>query len=125
MAVFGTDYDTRDGAGVRDYIHVGDLANAHLLALEALIDQPGRSLTMNCGYGRGFSVLGCSTRSTASPIRPSRARWSRAAGDPAELVSDPARIRATLPWQPQYADLGQIITHALQWERKLADLREE
>ena len=55
----------------------------------------------------------------------SRKMEPRRAGDPAELVSDPARIRATLPWQPQYADLGQIITHALQWERKLAELREE
>ena len=126
MAVFGTDYDTPDGTGVRDYIHVSDLANAHLLALEALIDQPGRSLTLNCGYGRGFSVLevlDAVDRVTNQTI--SRKMEPRRAGDPAELVSDPARIRATLPWQPQYADLGQIITHALQWERKLAELREE
>ena len=126
VAVFGTDYDTPDGTGVRDYIHVSDLANAHLLALEALIDQPGRSLTMNCGYGRGFSVLevlDAVDRVTNQTI--SRKMEPRRAGDPAELVSDPARIRATLPWRPQYADLGQIITHALQWERKLAELREE
>src|SRR3954463_8101326 len=55
VSVFGTDYDTPDGTGVRDYIHVSDLANAHVLALEALIEQPRRSMTMNCGYGRGFS----------------------------------------------------------------------
>ena len=65
VSVFGTDYDTPDGTGVRDYIHVTDLAAAHVLALEALIAEPARSLTMNCGYGRGFSVLECSTRSIA------------------------------------------------------------
>ena len=124
VAVFGTDYDTPDGTGVRDYIHVSDLANAHLLALEALIEQPDRSLTMNCGYGRGFSVfevLNAVDRVTNQTI--DRRMEPRRAGDPGELVSDPSRIRQTLPWQPKYADLGDIITHALQWERKLSELR--
>lgn len=62
--VFGCDFDTPDGAGVRDYIHVSDLASAHILSFEALIAEPGRSLTMNCGYGRGFSVLKVLTRWT-------------------------------------------------------------
>ena len=126
VAVFGTDYDTPDGTGVRDYIHVSDLAQAHLLALEALIEQPGRSLTMNCGYGRGFSVtevLDAVDRVTNQTI--TRRLEPRRAGDPAELVSDPSRIRETLPWQPRHADLEQIIAHALQWERKLSDLRGE
>ena len=124
VAVFGTDYDTPDGTGVRDYIHVSDLANAHVLALEALIEQPEHSLTMNCGYGKGFSVLevlDAVDRVTNATIE--RRMQPRRAGDPAELVSDPSRIRATLPWQPQHDDLGKIIEHALQWERRLSEIR--
>ena len=125
VAVFGTDYDTPDGTGVRDYIHVSDLAAAHVLALEALIAQPARSLTMNCGYGRGFSVLevlDAVDRVTNQTIE--RKLEPRRAGDPGELVSDPSRIRATLPWQPQHDDLPTIIAHALQWERRLSELRD-
>lgn len=124
VAVFGTDYDTPDGTGVRDYIHVSDLAAAHVLALEALIDQPDRSLTMNCGYGKGFSVLevlDAVDRVTNRTI--TRNMEPRRAGDPASLISDPARIRSTLPWQPRHADLDTIIAHALQWERKLDEIR--
>lgn len=124
VQVFGTDFDTPDGTGVRDYIHVSDLAAAHLLALDALIAEPTRSLTMNCGYGRGFSVtevLDAVDRVTNQRIE--RIMAPRRAGDPASLISDPSRIRAILPWQPQHADLDTIITHALQWERKLTDLR--
>ncbi|MGB7374342.1 UDP-glucose 4-epimerase GalE [Pontixanthobacter sp.] len=124
VAVFGTDYDTPDGTGVRDYIHVSDLAAAHVLALEALMKQPDRSLTMNCGYGSGFSVLEVldavdrvTNRTIAREMQPRRA------GDPASLISDPSRIRATLPWQPEHADLDEIIRHALQWERKLGEIR--
>ncbi len=124
VAVFGTDYETPDGTGVRDYIHVSDLAAAHVLALEALIEQPERSLTMNCGYGRGFSVLevlDAVDRVTNMTI--DRKMEARRAGDPASLISDPSRIRATLPWQPQHADLDTIIGHALAWERKLSEIR--
>ncbi|MCT2557823.1 UDP-glucose 4-epimerase GalE [Tsuneonella sp. YG55] len=120
VAVFGTDYDTPDGTGVRDYIHVSDLAAAHVLALEALVADPGRSLQMNCGYGRGFSVmevLDAVDRVTNTPIE--RRIGPRRAGDPGCLVSDNARIRATLPWEPRYADLDTIVRHALAWERKL------
>ena len=84
VSVFGTDYDTPDGTGVRDYIHVSDLAAAHVLALEALIEQPERSLTMNCGYGRGFSVLevlDAVDRVTNRKIE--RRMEGRRAGDPA------------------------------------------
>ena len=124
VSVYGTDYDTPDGTGVRDYIHVSDLASAHVLALEALIEEPRRSLTMNCGYGRGFSVmevLDAVDRVTNAHIE--RRMEPRRAGDAGELVSDPSRIRATLPWQPKHADLDEIIRHALQWERKLGELR--
>ena len=124
VSVYGTDYDTPDGTGVRDYIHVSDLASAHVLALEALIEKPRRSLTMNCGYGRGFSVmevLDAVDRVTNAHIE--RRMEPRRAGDAGELVSDPSRIRATLPWQPKHADLDEIIRHALQWERKLGELR--
>jgi UDP-glucose 4-epimerase len=124
VEVFGTDYATPDGTGVRDYIHVSDLAAAHVLALEALIDQPGRSLTMNCGYGRGFSVLevlDAVDRVTNIPVR--RILSPRRAGDPDALISDNRRIKATLPWEPHYADLDTIITHALQWERRLSEIR--
>lgn len=124
VAVFGTDYDTPDGTGVRDYIHVSDLAAAHVLALQALMEQPDRSLRMNCGYGRGFSVLevlDAVDRVTNRKL--TREMQPRRAGDPGSLISDPSRIRATLPWQPQHADLDEIISHALQWERKLTEIR--
>jgi UDP-glucose 4-epimerase len=124
VEVFGTDYDTPDGTGVRDYIHVSDLAAAHVLALEALIAEPKRSLTMNCGYGRGFSVLevlDAVDRVTNQTIN--RVLSPRRAGDPDALISDNSRIKATLPWVPQYADLDTIVGHALQWERKLSEIR--
>ena len=79
---------------------------------------------MNCGYGKGFSVLevlDAVDRVTNATIE--RRMEPRRAGDPAELVSDPGRIRATLPWQPQHDDLGKIIEHALQWERRLSEIR--
>ena len=124
VAAFGTDYDTPDGTGVRDYIHVSDLAAAHVLALEELIAQPDKSMTMNCGYGRGFSVLEVlDAVDKATNARIERVMQPRRAGDPAALVSDPSRIRETLPWKPQHADLGEIIAHALQWERKLGEIR--
>lgn len=124
VGVFGTDFDTPDGTGVRDYIHVSDLAAAHVLALEALIAAPSESLTMNCGYGRGFSVLevlDAVDRVTNRKIV--RELQGRRAGDPASLISDNRRIRATLPWVPQHADLDTIVAHALAWERKLQDKR--
>ena len=122
VSVFGTDYATPDGTGVRDYIHVSDLAAAHVLALEALIAEPWRSLTMNCGYGRGFSVLevlDAVDRVTNRTIE--RVMAGRRAGDPDSLVSDPSLLKAALPWRPQHADLEEIVTHALAWERKLGD----
>jgi UDP-glucose 4-epimerase len=125
VAVFGTDYDTPDGTGVRDYIHVSDLAAAHVHALEALVAEPTRSLQLNYGYGRGFSVmevLDSVDRVTNRPI--ARKLEPRRAGDPGCLVSDNARIMATLPWRPQHDDLQTIVRHALAWEQKLGELRD-
>ena len=124
VSVFGTDYATADGTGVRDYIHVSDLAAAQVLALEALIADPARSLTMNCGYGRGFSVLevlDAVDRVTNQTI--TRHMEPRRAGDPDALISDNRLIKVTLPWVPKYADLDVIVAHALAWERKLSEMR--
>ncbi len=124
VSVFGTDYATPDGTGVRDYIHVTDLAAAHVQTLEALIADPARSLTMNCGYGRGFSVnevLDAVDRVTNRKL--DRRIEGRRAGDPDSLISNPERLKQTLGWQPAHAELDTIIAHALAWERKLRDLR--
>jgi UDP-glucose 4-epimerase len=126
VSVFGTDYATPDGTGVRDYIHVSDLAAAHVLTLEALMADPTRSLTMNCGYGQGYSVsevLDAVDRVTNRQL--DRRMEPRRAGDPDSLISNPARLRATLAWEPRHAQLDTIIAHALAWERKLTDLRAE
>ena len=124
VAVFGTDYATPDGTGVRDYIHVSDLAAAHVLALEALIAAPGDSLTMNCGYGRGFSVLEVlDAVDRVTNLKLDRKMGPRRAGDPDSLVSDNRKIKATLPWQPRFADLDTIVAHALAWERRLGEIR--
>ena len=125
VGVFGTDYATPDGTGVRDYIHVSDLAAAHVLALEALIADPARSLTMNCGYGRGFSVLEVlDAVDRVTKVKITRQLQPRRAGDPDSLISDNRQIKATLPWLPKYADLDVIVAHALAWERRLSAIRE-
>lgn len=124
VEVFGTDFATPDGTGLRDYIHVSDLARAHVLALEALIAEPGRSLTMNCGYGRGYSVLEVlDAVDRVTNQRITRQIGPRRAGDPDSLISDNRRIKETLPWVPQHDDLDTIVAHALQWERKLSEIR--
>jgi len=124
VSVFGTDYATRDGTGVRDYIHVSDLAAAHVLALEALIAEPGRSLTFNCGYGRGFSVLEVlDAVDRVAGGRLDRRIEGRRAGDPDSLIADPSRLRAALGWQPRHEDLDTIIAHALAWERRLGQMQ--
>jgi UDP-glucose 4-epimerase len=124
VEVFGTDYATTDGTGVRDYIHVSDLAAAHVLALEHLIAEPAQSLTMNCGYGRGFSVLDVlDTVDRVTNARIERVLSPRRVGDPDALISANALIKATLPWQPRFEDLEAIIGHAVQWERKLGEIR--
>ncbi len=122
VAIFGTDYDTPDGTGVRDYIHVNDLAAAHVKALEALIAAPQVCHTLNCGYGKGFSVLqvlDAVDRVTNQKIV--RDVQGRRAGDPDSLISDNAAILERFGWLPQYDDLDLIVRHALAWERKLGD----
>ena len=122
VSVFGTDFDTPDGTGVRDYIHVSDLAAAHVAALELLIAEPGKSHTLNAGYNRGFSVnevLDAVDRVTNMTIQ--RRYEGRRAGDPAALVADNGAILAALPWRPQRDDLETIVKDALAWERKLAE----
>jgi len=124
VSVFGTDFDTPDGTGVRDYIHVSDLAAAHVLALEALIAEPQRNHLLNCGYGRGFSVLEVlDAVDRVTNMRIERRLEGRRAGDPPALISDNGAIMRAFPWQPRHADLDQIVTDALGWERKLSEIR--
>ncbi|MCC6946679.1 MAG: UDP-glucose 4-epimerase GalE [Bradyrhizobiaceae bacterium] len=121
IEVFGTDYPTPDGTCLRDYIHVTDLVAAHLDALRHL-REGGMNLVLNCGYGRGHSVLevieavkrasGTDFPVTMSPRRP---------GDPPAIVARADRIRRELGWRPRYDDLPTIVSHALAWERKLAE----
>ncbi len=119
VAIFGTDYDTPDGTGVRDYIHVEDLAAAHLRALEYLRGN-GASVTLNCGYGHGFSVrevLSTVEKVHGQPL-PIREE-ARRAGDPPTLVAKADRVRELLNWQPRYDDLEVIARTSLAWEKKL------
>lgn len=119
--VFGSDFETPDGTGVRDYIHVADLARAHVAALDALVAEPARSFTLNAGYGRGFSVLdvlGAVER--VAGVRVARTMAARRAGDPASLVADNRAILAALDWRPERDDLDTIVADALTWERGLA-----
>ena len=119
MDVFGTDYPTPDGTCIRDYIHVSDLVRAHLDALTYL-RAGGASLTLNCGYGRGFSVLEViETVKRVSGVDFKVDVAGRRPGDPAQIVAASDRARATLKWQPQFDNLETIVTQALAWERKL------
>ncbi|UCC14784.1 MAG: UDP-glucose 4-epimerase GalE [Gammaproteobacteria bacterium] len=122
--VFGTDYDTPDGTGVRDYIHVEDLASAHLKALEYL-RAGGDSVTMNCGYGHGYSVrevLEAVADANGAPLNIEEG--PRRAGDPPTLVARADLVRDVLGWTPRYDDLDTIVTHSLAWERKLVERAE-
>jgi UDP-glucose 4-epimerase len=119
IEVFGTDYPTRDGTCIRDYIHVADLVAAHSAAL-AYLARGGRPAIFNCGYGRGYSVLevidtvkrvsGKDFRVDYAPRRP---------GDPAEIIASSRLIRDTLGWTPRFDDLSTIVAHALAWRHKL------
>jgi UDP-glucose 4-epimerase len=117
MEVFGTDYPTSDGTCVRDYIHVTDLIGAHLAALEYL-RKGGDSAVLNCGYGRGSSVLEVIASVKRATKRDFPVRMSpRRPGDPAALVAKADRIGEVLGWQPRHDDLDTIVGHALAWER--------
>ena len=119
LDVFGTDYPTPDGTCVRDYIHVTDLARAHLAALKHL-RAGGANATFNCGYGRGYSVLEVidAVRHAAGRDFPVR-MGPRRPGDPMSIVAAASRIREMLRWTPQFDDLATIVGHALAWERRL------
>ena len=120
VSIFGTDYATPDGTGVRDYIHVEDLADAHLKAL-AYLRAGGESTTLNCGYGRGYSVRDVIRMvETVAGHEIAKREGPRRAGDPPSLVARAARIRERLGWQPRHDDLRKIVSTALAWERKLA-----
>ena len=122
VGVYGTDYDTPDGTGVRDYIHVSDLAAAHVAALDLLVAEPGKSHTLNAGYGKGFSVLEVlDAVDRVTNMKLTRVIEGRRAGDAGELVADNRAILATLDWTPQRADLDGIVRDALAWERKLGE----
>lgn len=120
VAIFGTDYDTPDGTGIRDYIHVTDLARAHIDAL-AYLRKSGNSVTLNCGYGHGYSVrevLAMVAQVNGAPVK--IRETDRREGDPPSLTARAEKIREVLGWQPQLDNLELIVRHALAWERKLA-----
>lgn len=119
LYVFGTDYPTKDGTGVRDYIHVDDLADAHIKALEYL-RKGGDSQTLNCGYGHGYSVrevIDAVNRVNGSPIKVTE--QDKRAGDPPALIARADKIREKLGWTPRYDDLDFIVKTSLEWEKKL------
>jgi len=119
VCIFGSDYATPDGTGVRDYIHVDDLARAHLAAL-AYLRKGGAPVALNCGYGHGYSVrevIAAVERANFAPIHV--VEQPRRAGDPPLLVADASNIRKTLDWQPRCDDLDLIARTSLAWERKL------
>jgi len=121
VAIYGTDYPTPDGTCIRDYIHVSDLAAAHVAALDWLIRHPADNLVLNCGYGDGLSVLevlDAVDRANGTPVE--RVMEGRRAGDPPALVAGNERLLGTLDWRPAYADIDRIVGDALAWERKLA-----
>ncbi len=121
MEIFGTDYDTPDGTCQRDFIHVSDLADAHVAVLDWLATAPEPLAVMNCGYGRGFSVrqvLETVERVSGRPLAAVEA--GRRAGDPPTLISDPSRLLAQVGWQPRHDDLETIVRTALEWEQALS-----
>lgn len=120
MDIFGTDFDTPDGTGVRDYIHVTDLIEAHWLLL-GYLRQGGASTTLNCAYGQGYSVREViDTVKTVSGVDFRVDEGPRRAGDPASITATGEKVRATLGWVPKHDDLTEIVTHAYEWERYLA-----
>jgi UDP-glucose 4-epimerase len=119
MAIFGTDYKTKDGTCIRDYIHVDDLAQAHLDAL-VYLGKGGRSQVLNCGYGHGFSVkevIGAVEACTGEKLNVEMG--PRRAGDAVELISRAEKIKDVLGWKPLYDDLAYIVKSAIEWEKKL------
>ncbi len=124
LEVFGDDWPTPDGTGVRDFIHVTDLADAHVRALEALIADPGTSHVLNCGYGRGNSVrevIAAVERACGHPV-PHRI-VPRRPGDIAMMVADSSALKSRLGWRPRHDSLDEAVATALAWEKKLGQIR--
>ena len=118
LQIFGTDYQTPDGTGIRDYIHVSDLVDAHILALDDLL-KGGVSQVLNCGYGRGSSVREViETVKKVTGVDFPVVETERREGDPAQLIADSSLIREKLGWEPKYDDLEQIVASAWSWEKK-------
>lgn len=125
LQIYGDDYPTPDGTAIRDYVHVSDLAEAHLQALE-LLRKGGPSTTLNCGYGRGYSVrevVEAVSRVTGKPLP--YTVGPRRPGDPPQLIADSAAIRTRLDWRPRYDDIDFIVRSAIDWERILASMDKE
>jgi len=119
LEIYGTDYPTKDGTCIRDYIHVDDLADAHILVLEYLL-QGGKSEIFNCGYGHGYSVrevVDATKKVTGQNFKV--IETVRRDGDPPELVADSTKLQKILGWKPKYDDLHYIIKTAFEWERKV------
>ena len=120
LKIYGTDYPTSDGTGVRDYIHVNDLVDAHVKALDYL-QQGGESQTFNCGYGRGYSVKDVVAAINSVYGQPIKViERSRREGDPPALVADSEKLKRLTNWQPRFDDLNLIVETALNWERDKA-----
>ncbi|MFL6759921.1 UDP-glucose 4-epimerase GalE [Sphingomonas sp.] len=122
VAIYGKDYPTPDGTCIRDYVHVSDLAAAHVAALEWLTRHPEQNFALNCGYGTGLSVLevlDAVDRANGTPLR--RTVEGRRAGDPPALVAGNERLMETLDWRPAYADIDRIVGDALAWEKTLVE----
>jgi UDP-glucose 4-epimerase len=119
LSVFGTDFKTPDGTGVRDYIHVEDLATAHLNALDYL-RAGGASLTANCGYGHGYSVREVlSSVEKVAGLKLNIREEARRAGDPPALIAKADKVRKILGWTPKLDDIDLIVRTSLDWEKRL------
>jgi len=119
VSIYGTDYPTPDGTGVRDYIHVEDLADAHLKALDHL-RAGGASVTLNCGYGHGYSVrevLAMVERLAGKRLQ--IREEARRAGDPPTLIARADKVRSVLGWKPRFDNLEAIVQSSLDWEKRL------
>lgn len=124
IKIYGTDYNTKDGTCVRDYIHVDDLVSAHVLALDYLADTKNPSVVLNCGYGKGYSVkevLDVFQQATNTKLNIELA--PRRPGDPEQLIADPTNIKQILDWKPQYDDLAVICKSAYDWEKRLLEIK--
>ena len=119
VKIYGSDYDTPDGTGVRDYVHVDDIARAHVAAVDYLLEG-GESVTLNCGYGHGYSVREVMETMQRVHGKQINMRFEgRRAGDPPTLIADAQRIRSVLGWQPLHDNLEEILRSALDWEYEL------